>query len=289
MGKQKIIKNNIIRHLKYALIPRGSILDIGSGNNPFWRANVLMERYLADDTQREGQMIIDRPIVCGDVQELPFVDKAFTFINCSHVLEHTQYPEKAISEMLRVGKSGYLETPSEIHETVDLNKSYHRWIISEEDGILVFREKSQCATDHPLIQIIKNPKNRSSMIIRKLHDDINFIKIFWRKDINIRVERSSTLIEEFPMNNDLSRFKVEKESAKSNSKMRIKNILNKLYFYRVRLDRLIACPICKIKVMWQHNKVVCNSCGVYYPIINKVPIMLRDVAKVYKDTMPDSW
>ena len=134
--------SNIIRHLRYTSIVKGPVLDIGSGNNPFWRADVLMERFPYDGSQRAGRIIIDRPMICGDVQDLPFTDKSFAFIHCSHVLEHVKSLERAVRELIRVGKSGYIETPSELHEYCDLKTLYHRWAISSEEGILVFREKS---------------------------------------------------------------------------------------------------------------------------------------------------
>lgn len=72
--------NWFYKHYRFATLPRGAILDIGSGSNPFWRANILMERFLEDDSQRPGRLIADRPIVCSDVHRILFVDKAFSFV-----------------------------------------------------------------------------------------------------------------------------------------------------------------------------------------------------------------
>ena len=84
--------NWLYKHYRFATVPKGAVLDIGSGSNPFWRANILMERFLEDDDQRPGKLIHDRPLICGDIHDIPFVDDAFSFIHCSHILEHLEYP-----------------------------------------------------------------------------------------------------------------------------------------------------------------------------------------------------
>ncbi len=78
------------------------MLDVGSGNGPTPAADVLCDRFVCDDTERTAPLKLDRPFVFGDVQDLPFVDSAFDFVYCSHLLEHTIDPTRAISELQRV-------------------------------------------------------------------------------------------------------------------------------------------------------------------------------------------
>ena len=49
-------------------------------------------------------------------ETLPFPDKYFDFIYCRHVVEDILYPFKFFPEMSRVGKAGYIETPSVLAE-----------------------------------------------------------------------------------------------------------------------------------------------------------------------------
>lgn len=274
--------NNLLRHSKFALIPNGPILDIGSGSNPFWRANILLERYLSDGSQRPGRLIIDRPIVCGDITDIPFLDRSFVFLHCSHVLEHVEDPEKAIQEIMRVAQSGYIETPSEIHEYIDLNKPYHRWAISIESGVLVFREKDTFQDSHPLVDALRRPANRTAKIIRRSHDRINLIKIFWHKHIDIIVERSDNPIQGFRMNNDFGTIEGDQEDFVVRiSKMKIKRMLNKLYPYKLQLDTMLACPICKHRINITKNGIACKNCNIEFPIINGIPIMLKDAARKF--------
>ena len=50
--------------------PRSS--DVGAGNNPHLRADVLCARFLADDLHRGGTVARDLPLVAGDATALPF-------------------------------------------------------------------------------------------------------------------------------------------------------------------------------------------------------------------------
>ena len=68
------------------------VLDVGSGDSPFPAADVLCEKFAWDDTERTAHFKQDRPLVVGDIENLPFKDHAFDFVHCSHVLEHTVNP-----------------------------------------------------------------------------------------------------------------------------------------------------------------------------------------------------
>ena len=121
--------NNLVRHFNFALIPRGPILDIGSGGAPLWRANILLDRFLVDNSQRPGSALIkDRPLVCGDIHHLPFLDKSINFVHCAHLLEHVDDSELAMRELMRVSLSGYIETPSSLQEILILKMPFHRWL-----------------------------------------------------------------------------------------------------------------------------------------------------------------
>lgn len=119
------------------------VLDIGSGHNPHPRANVLTDRYLEENIDRSGKSIkLDkkRPFIICDAQYLPFKDKTFDYIIASHIAEHVENPEKFCKELMRVGKRGYIETPSKIGELL-LTESFHKWYVYVKDSVLVFERK----------------------------------------------------------------------------------------------------------------------------------------------------
>src|SRR3989344_3020091 len=121
------------------------VLDVGSGDKPFWRADVIVDKYLKDDQQRNsGSMLFDKKklFIQGNVENLPFKDKVFDFVFCSHLLEHVENPDKAISELTRVAKKGYIEVPYAI---VDLLKPFppHLWLCNYENNMLTFHQKKK--------------------------------------------------------------------------------------------------------------------------------------------------
>jgi uncharacterized protein YbaR (Trm112 family)/SAM-dependent methyltransferase len=265
--------NWFYKHYRFATVPKGAVLDIGSGSNPFWRANILMERFLEDDNQRPGKLIHDRPLVCGDIHDMPFVDDAFSFIHCSHILEHLEYPEKAIGEMTRVARAGYIETPSEIHEFLDLEFPFHRWAISSEDGVMVFREKPQSIPAHPLIEALKKRNNSTWKFIRKHHSEMNILYWYWKKEVKYKIERVDRPIGPYIRDEQLcSKSKYVVKPWKSKLKLK----LGKLLSQKVNLYKILACPACKIQIKVENSNLICTNCNKRYPIINNIPMMIEE-------------
>ena len=123
------------------------VLDIGGGDAPFERADVVTELYLEDNTHRLGRAIRkNKKYVECNVENLPFEDKEFDFVYCNHVLEHTDYPDKACNELMRVSKNGYLEVPSYWGEYL-FGHTFHKWFIYWIDNTLVFNRKSYTQKD----------------------------------------------------------------------------------------------------------------------------------------------
>src|SRR5258708_31738031 len=118
--------------------PHALTLDIGSGDSPFAPADVLCEKFIWDDRERTARLRHDRPLVVGDIEDLPFRDKAFDFIYCCHVLEHTLHPDRAIEELMRVGRGGYIEIPSSYLEKAARSTADHFWCVRQEQRQLLF-------------------------------------------------------------------------------------------------------------------------------------------------------
>ncbi|NUR53728.1 MAG: methyltransferase domain-containing protein, partial [Acidobacteria bacterium] len=78
-------------------VPRDAlVLEVGSGGNPYARANVLLDAYPDTRERHWVPLTVDRPFVFGFLERLPFKDKAFDFVVASHVLEHSPEPERAL-------------------------------------------------------------------------------------------------------------------------------------------------------------------------------------------------
>jgi len=117
------------------------VLDIGGGAVPFSRADVVTEAYIRDDTHRIGQSLSkDKKYVASRAESLPFADGEFDVAISRHVFEHVTDPGAACSEIARVARRGYIETPSPWSEYF-YGYPPHRWLISVENGTLVFRKR----------------------------------------------------------------------------------------------------------------------------------------------------
>ena len=121
---------------------RDFVLDVGGGNSSHPRANVVVDEFLFDNTHRSGklQLLKGQRLIVANGEGLPFKNEIFDYVICSHVLEHVGNPSALLNEISRVGKRGYIETPSLIGEYLVPKKS-HRWAILELEEKIVLMKK----------------------------------------------------------------------------------------------------------------------------------------------------
>ncbi len=132
------------RYVDFDIDPEERVLDIGSGGDPFPYANYLVDRFLDPTPHRHGSIEQNnKPLISADIHQLPFRDKSFDFVYCAHILEHVDDPVKACAEIMRVGKRGYLETPT-ISEDIMFAwaKERHKWHVVGINLTLCFFEYS---------------------------------------------------------------------------------------------------------------------------------------------------
>jgi SAM-dependent methyltransferase len=125
-----------LRRLHCPVDDSALVLEVGSGGNPYPRANVLLDAYEATRERHWVPLTVDRPTVLGFVEALPFRDQAFDFVIASHVLEHSADPARFLGELQRVAKAGYIEVPDAFMERVNPYHD-HRLEITTREGRLV--------------------------------------------------------------------------------------------------------------------------------------------------------
>jgi SAM-dependent methyltransferase len=119
------------------------VVEVGSGHDPMYRSDVIVEKYIGNNYHRCGDVKIypHQQFINADGESLPFIDGEFDYAISNQVLEHVEHPELFIAELTRVASRGYIETPSLIGEFLFPKKS-HKWAILDIDGKLVFYEKA---------------------------------------------------------------------------------------------------------------------------------------------------
>ena len=108
--------------------PEEKVVDLGCGNFPFSRADVLVDYNLKGNSERDNAPIRadGRELIEANVEDLScFKNSQFNVSIASHVLEHVKDPVKACNEIMRISRRGYIESPTKDFEIIyfDLPRS----------------------------------------------------------------------------------------------------------------------------------------------------------------------
>jgi hypothetical protein len=153
-----------VQRVASVLGPHDTVLDIGACDRPFNRADYVIdmqpfeqvERYMRGQGPGERrftrQTWIQRDIC--DKTPYPFKDKELDFVICSHVLEDIRDPLWVCSEMIRIGKRGYIEVPSRLAESTfgrergQVGWTHHRWLVDITGNHVQFMQKYHMIHSH---------------------------------------------------------------------------------------------------------------------------------------------
>ena len=139
--------------------------------------------------QRSGASAarIDRPLFDADAADMPFGDKVFDYVICSHVLEHVERPDAVVAELARVAKAGYIEVP-EASSAKIVDFPSHLWWVTLEDGVLVFTAKSQPYFDADIDRYLTASGMRQPLSdLLDKHLDHRVIELSWTGTVACRV------------------------------------------------------------------------------------------------------
>jgi len=164
------------------------VLEVGSGGNPYPRANVLVDAYENTQERHWTPLVTDRKTVIAFGENLPFKEKTFDFVICSHVLEHSPDPAQFLAELQRVAKAGYIEVPHAFLERV-IPYNDHRLEIHLEDNVLkIFKKPTANKIDPYLEHVFLNQPNRvfSRFLISKKPFDFH-VRYFWEHQIDFEL------------------------------------------------------------------------------------------------------
>jgi SAM-dependent methyltransferase len=167
------------------------VLEIGSGDNPNPRADILVDKFLFDNTERGGNIVIDRPMVVADAHHLPFKDGVFAYTICSHILEHMDDPVQFASELTRVSKAGYIQSPAEIAERM-FHWSFHRWYVNLIDDTLVLHPREPVEPFGEFFDYLY-AYNPAYYLFQRSMPHLFWVEKEWHGTLKVEVRESSPL------------------------------------------------------------------------------------------------
>jgi hypothetical protein len=260
-----------LRKAQLPIKPTDLVLDVGSGSNPHPAADVLLEKYV-DVTHRYDPLVADRATVLADACKMPFKDKAFDFVIAFHVLEHMREPGQFLSELQRVGKAGYIETPNALFERL-IPYNVHLLEIMDEDGCLTIHKKSAAKPDTFLnnLDLIQSSPKWNCFFYT--HPDLFHVRYLWNDHICYRIVNPETSCDWFE---DPPVVAKAPSGDVPPPQRRIKNIrslglslLRGWYKLRKRrrfqLEDLLVCPECHHALEMNAQWLDCGHCRVRYP------------------------
>lgn len=274
------------------------VLEVGSGHNPCYRADILCDKYLTDE-ERPGSLKKDRLFFLSDCHNLPFKNKTFDYVICCQMLEHVRDPLRCCEELSRVGGKGYIETPSVFWEKLHPSRKYHRWSILLIDDTLIFysKEKYECDSIFGSIFEIMYSNSLEYHLFSQSYKKFFEIQYEWNGKINCIVNPSNDHLRSLFLKpwgiNEYKRFYSERSFNKQIAKL-IANLFSVTTFFllkkprvlignvlkeirkrklNISIENIIACPKCGGNVKVLTEQISCVSCNTNYLYREGIPDM----------------
>lgn len=259
-------------------------MEVGGGHNPHLRADILLDLF-ADKAPDE------RPFVQADIHSLPFGDKTFDYVICSHTLEHVANPAKALEELSRVAHKGYIETPSALWEKLFGDDRDHRWLVECKGGELVFTPKDKFFYRHSEIlrNSMKEVSRYASNVWGEFYREVSplwAVQYEWSGSISFKISGEQPTFE----SNSLEVYPhglFHEERIISLLFKRLGTLVFQCSKFgrgkrlkRIDISTFLRCSLCKGKLR-QNNigEFCCQNCGAKFPVAQGVIKMLPESAK----------
>lgn len=250
------------------------VLEVGSGGNPYFRSNILIDAYEVTRERHYVPLVVDRPTVLGYAESLPFKDKVFDFVIASHVLEHSSDPKRFLSELERVAKAGYIEVPDALMERLNPYLD-HRLEITERGGHLIIRKKKTWRVDPELVELYENGANK--VIAGKAIPQYPFefhVRYYWDDQIQYEIVNAD---DDASWSAPSSNFVPRKPTLRARLQAAVLDTIRQLFSQRKRnrtLDviSLLQCPECREGCLFRQEALLkCRKCDAGFEVSNGVP------------------
>lgn len=254
------------------------VLEVGSGGNPYARANVLLDAYETTRERHWVPLVADRPTVLGFVENLPFRDGAFDFVIASHVLEHSSDPERFISELQRVARAGYIETPDAFMERVNPYHD-HRLEVTVRNNRLLIRKKPDWCVDQELVELYEQRAKPWVACEAIPNHPFDFhVRYYWSDRVDHEILNPEVDATWVPPETP-----VVSPPTSGGARKRLLGALRFLFSQgsrnrQIDLISLMRCPTCKGESLrLEGATLVCAGCGGDHPVRDGgIPVMISD-------------
>ena len=257
------------------------VLEVGSGGNPFPRANVLLDAFEETRQRHWAPLVRDRPTVLGVVERLPFRDKVFDFVIACHVLEHSADPLAFLTELTRVANAGYIECPDAFMERVNPYRD-HRLEVTVREAVLVIHIKASWLAEATTVELYEQrvkPLLTSEVIPR--HPFVFHVRFYWESEIPFRIVNPET---DGSWEAPASGEDAVAPDGTHRARGAARRVVSRLWEQRRRnrgidLLALLRCPSCRNPELVRRGAgYFCPACERSYPDSGGIPFLRPAVA-----------
>jgi len=162
-----------------------NVLHISFEDEPFERSNVLCGQFNKRQIGNKPFKQLDR-----DVTILPFKNKQFDVVYCSHLLQFIDHPVEIFEEIRRISKAAYIKEYSEFAEIL-FGWPTHQWVITiEGEEVIISRKNpSRYHKFGPLFHTLYQDDAGVHEALKK-HDSILKISFDWYESDDIIVQNT---------------------------------------------------------------------------------------------------
>ena len=262
-----------------------TVLEVGSGNRPLIRSDVLCDKFPFSSYERSANksIVVDRPFIAADAIHLPFQDKSIDFLYCADLAEHLEEPHKFFNECERVAKKGAIVTPSILAERL-FGWEYHAVMYEIRDNRLIIHRKTKDnwgwfgETFHKLCVDDKHFQrnvNRHPELFRMIYEWKNKIRY---QHVETDVSQKNLWKRTSSVEQTIVRPPGLVESIKRKIKSLLSYILRKRLLFRKEIDlkSILCCPACHGELNYESavDIIECISCKKKYNVRNNIPILI---------------
>lgn len=248
----------------------GLVLDVGGGDRPHPRADVVVDKFVADDFERAGgrELSLTRPLVVASGERLPFADRAFSYAIASHVLEHSEDPRRFASELARVAEAGFIQVPTRRAE-LTFGWPFHRWLIDREGDTLVFAARGEARAHFG--EAFHQDFARSALLRAWWAASRSAWQhsLHWRGAPRVRLDDAVEGAAERSAEFDVERTRSVLERAAARGALQPLGSETRA---------ILRCPACGGGLGGEADRLDCADCGRRYPLAGPVPLLVEEAA-----------